>query len=68
MIVTADEQLLINLTTGAQVRFGDAAEAEEKFASLSTTLGGQVDLDGVCRIDVRLISPVTMLRGAACND
>lgn len=67
MIVAETGELLINLVSGAQVQFGDSENAASKFASLVTTLGGQVDLDGVCGIDVRLVSPVTMLRGSTCG-
>lgn len=65
--MSSRSELTYGLVDGAELRFGNAVEASDKFLAAVTMLGGRVDLDGMCRLDVRVPTDPKIRRGGDCD-
>lgn len=67
MSITAEGELVFDLGEDRTVLFGTVDDAERKLLATRTMLGPQIDLRGVCRLDVRVPTAPTMRRDPDCD-
>ena len=67
MSITAEGELVFDLGEKRTVLFGTVEDAERKLLATKTMLGPQIDLRGVCQLDVRVPTAPTMRRNPDCD-
>lgn len=65
--ITDDLELTFELASDRVLLFGTVEHADRKLLTATTMLGPQIDLAGVCLVDVRVPSAPTMRRNPACD-
>jgi cell division protein FtsQ len=60
--VTATGDVTVQLAPSGEIRFGRAEQVSEKYLAAETLLGGAVQLQRLCRVDVRIPSAPTLSR------
>lgn len=65
--ITDSHELVFELGDDRVLLFGTVTDADRKLTTAATMLGPQVDLRGVCQVDVRVPSAPTMRRNPSCD-
>ena len=65
--IDRDGSITLELVDGGVIRFGGADDADQKLLAIEAMLSGRVDIDGLCRLDVRIAAAPKIVRNPWCD-